>query len=134
MTFIEKRHLSRLCQKHELDRAEIDSSLTYFENKNHLLTLVPGSQLERESQRLLSWFETTNQEREYRKGALCPKCGSSGSGLHQKWVLNWRKHKYEPYYYFAHSRKGKVAWCYIRKKAAIEILTDPETAKKWNIQ
>jgi len=53
---------------------------------------------------------------------VCPKCGEKGSGLYRKWVLNAYKKKYYPYYYFAHSRHGKIKWCYIKKGIAERII------------
>jgi hypothetical protein len=44
---------------------------------------------------------------------LCPKCHLEGSGPYARWVLNPLKKRYEPYYYFAHKREGKVKWCYL---------------------
>jgi hypothetical protein len=44
---------------------------------------------------------------------LCPKCGLEGSGPYARWVLNPIKKRYEPYYYFAHKREGKIKWCYL---------------------
>jgi hypothetical protein len=46
---------------------------------------------------------------------LCPKCGLEGSGPYKRWVLNSRKKRYEPYYYFAHKHNGKIRWCYLGK-------------------
>jgi len=48
----------------------------------------------------------------------CPRCGSIGSGIYKRWVLNSQKNRYEPYYYFAHKYKkedGKwsIKWCYL---------------------
>jgi len=44
----------------------------------------------------------------------CPKCGRKGC-LSSRWVLNSKKKRYEPYYYFKHYDHGKVSWCYIPK-------------------
>jgi hypothetical protein len=38
---LELRHLKRFCTANGLDFAEIDSSITYSENKKHLRSLVP---------------------------------------------------------------------------------------------
>jgi hypothetical protein len=131
---IELKHLSRLCEKFELDPFEIDHSLTYYENKKHLLSLVSGSLFESASKRDYAFFENTEQSHNYRKGSICPRCRGEGSGLHPKWVLNSRKKRYEPYWYFAHSTSKGVKWCYINKRLAIEILSSPETASKYNIK
>lgn len=37
---LELRHLKRFCDKHGLDYAEIDDTLTYWENKEHLRSLT----------------------------------------------------------------------------------------------
>jgi hypothetical protein len=37
---LEWRHLRRFCKEHGLDEMEIDSTLTYWENKKHLESLV----------------------------------------------------------------------------------------------
>ena len=56
------------------------------------------------------------------KGHICPRCGKRGSKITARWVLNDRKHRYEPYYYVGHSVRVKglftVKWCYIPKKGA----------------
>jgi hypothetical protein len=44
---------------------------------------------------------------------LCPKCGLEGSGPYKRWVLNSRKTRYEPYYYFAHKHGKGIGWCYL---------------------
>lgn len=36
------RHLRKFCQKHELDEHFIDSTLTFYENKKYLKSLVPN--------------------------------------------------------------------------------------------
>jgi len=64
---------------------------------------------------------------------ICPRCGKEGSGLHEKWVLNEQKVRYEPYYSFAHSKDGKVVWCYIAKRLAIEIIHSKALQKKYNM-
>jgi hypothetical protein len=38
---LQLRHLKRFCQRNGLDTAEIDSRISYSENKDHLGTLVP---------------------------------------------------------------------------------------------
>lgn len=40
MNALERWHLRRLCDKWEIDYQEIDSTLTYWENKRHILSLV----------------------------------------------------------------------------------------------
>jgi hypothetical protein len=40
MGYIEKMHLESFVKEHELDRQEIDSTLTYQENKKHLEDLA----------------------------------------------------------------------------------------------
>lgn len=64
----------------------------------------------------------------------CPRCGKMGSGLHEKWVYNEQKKKYEPYYWVAHSIKKNgefvVKWCYIRKKMALKILNRSRRKKR----
>ena len=40
MNALELWHLKRLCNKWEIDYQEIDSTLTYWENKRHILTIV----------------------------------------------------------------------------------------------
>lgn len=37
---LEIAHLKRLCDKHGIDYYEIDSSLTYWENKKHIMGIV----------------------------------------------------------------------------------------------
>lgn len=139
---IELKHLSSLCKKFELDPFEIDHSLTYYENKKHLLSLVScgvsSPLFESASKRDLAYFENAElrheQRHEYRKGSICPRCRESGSGMHPKWVLNHQKRRYEPYWYFAHSVNNRVKWCYVNKRLALEILSSPETASKYNIK
>jgi hypothetical protein len=46
---------------------------------------------------------------------LCPKCHLEGCGPFSRYVLNARKKRYEPYYYFAHKHEGKIKWCYLGK-------------------
>jgi hypothetical protein len=58
---------------------------------------------------------------------ICPRCGEKGYGIFTKWVLNERKQRFEPYYYFAHREKdeyghARQTWCYIRKAMALAIL------------
>lgn len=62
-------------------------------------------------------------------GKLCPKCNQLGSGLHERWVLNGQKVRYEPYYYFAHSTPKGVHWCYIRK-AVVQAMWARQRLKK----
>jgi predicted RNase H-like nuclease (RuvC/YqgF family) len=40
MTSLELRHLERFCQKYDIDTQEIDNSLTYYENLQHLKELA----------------------------------------------------------------------------------------------
>ena len=40
MIALELYHLKRFCDKYELDYQEIDDTLTYWENKDHLKSLV----------------------------------------------------------------------------------------------
>jgi len=40
MKALEFRHLKRLCDKYGLDYQELDNTLTYYENKKHLLELA----------------------------------------------------------------------------------------------
>ena len=40
MNNLELRHLIRYCKKYEMDLQEIDNSLTYHENKEHLRELM----------------------------------------------------------------------------------------------
>jgi hypothetical protein len=40
MNTLQLRHLKRLCDKFGVDYAEIDNTLTYWENKKHLLSLI----------------------------------------------------------------------------------------------
>lgn len=60
MNALERYHLRRFCEKHELDTHHIDSEISYWENKNHLKSLVPAS--EEETYRI--W---TSQEDRYMK-------------------------------------------------------------------
>lgn len=137
LTPIEKRHLSRLCSKYELDPQEVDSSLTYYEVKSHLLEIAHvvdrEGLAEGEFDRYSAFVEAQKENSAYNIGAECPVCASRGSGLHLKWVLNERKQRYYPYYYFAHSVKigseYKVKWHYVRKEKAIQILTKVQTPK-----
>ncbi|MHA1631777.1 MAG: hypothetical protein ACTSXC_03065 [Candidatus Freyarchaeota archaeon] len=55
-----------------------------------------------------------------KKKEICPVCGKEGSGIYRKWVLNAKKKRYEPYYYFAHrykdeNGKWRIKWCYVGK-------------------
>jgi len=51
----------------------------------------------------------------------CPICGGVGAGVYDRWVMNSRKKRYAPYYYFKHQvvtekngRKIKtIKWCYL---------------------
>jgi hypothetical protein len=58
---------------------------------------------------------------------LCPKCHLEGCGPFSRYVLNARKKRYEPYYYFAHKHNGKISWCYIPRK---ELSNTTETKHK----
>ena len=40
MNVLQRRHLERFCRKHGLDTAEIDSMISYDENKAHLQSLT----------------------------------------------------------------------------------------------
>jgi len=40
MNNLEKRLLIRLCKKYDIDFQEIDNTLTYYENKKHLRSLI----------------------------------------------------------------------------------------------
>lgn len=44
---------------------------------------------------------------------LCPKCGLPGTGPYPRWVLNNKKKRYEPFYYFAHKHGKQISWCYL---------------------
>lgn len=46
MIALEVWRLRKLCDKHGIDYQEIDDTLTYWENKEHLLTLMPFRLLE----------------------------------------------------------------------------------------
>jgi hypothetical protein len=123
---IELWNLRALCEKLEIDQAEIDSSLSYFENKQHLreISRSPLSEAvwESEFERYQAYLESGESQRI----KPCPKCGEHGSGLHRKWVLNEQGRRYYPYYWFAHSiRKNghyAVKWCYVRKAIALAML------------
>lgn len=140
LTPIEMGHLRKICQKFEIDSMEIDPSLNYHENKNHLLSLPCAVDHEalalEEYERYKAMLESRPQNGSYHKGALCPKCGSTGSGLHTVWVLNEQKKRYQPYYRFAHSVKieghYRVKWHYIRKAQAIEILQNSYLTEQFN--
>lgn len=142
MTPIERKHLEKLCQKHGIDPFEVDSSLTYWENKRHIRGLVIGSERESLANEEVSRYEAERASREpnghYHKGALCPRCGLEGSGLHAKWVLNEQKHRYEPYYSFAHSVKiegrFKVKWHYIRKQQATALIENTWIGDNYNLR
>jgi len=114
---IERKHLLALCSRHSLDAQEIDSSLSYYENKAHLLALAHVVDLEGYAQAELDRIALSR----HNGGALCPVCGERGSGPHAKWVLNARKKRYYPYFYFAHSfralGKYRVKWHYVRKNS-----------------
>lgn len=47
------------------------------------------------------------------KRKICPKCGLEGTGPYARWVLNSRKQRFEPYFYFSHKKSGKIRWCYL---------------------
>jgi len=134
--------LKRLCKRFELDPMEIDSSISYIENKEHLLSLVPrllrDQGFQGEYERYQAMQEARAHQGPYNKGAICPNCGEAGSGLHMKWVLNERKTRYEPYYSFAHSIKieghYRVKWHYVRKQRAIEILQNTWISEQMNLR
>jgi len=142
MRHVEKEHLRKFCKTHELDPMEIDSSITYWENKAHLKSLVPNRDLDQLGQlaqeRYEAQVESSHTTGTYHKGAICPKCSKQGSGLHSRWVLNEQKRRYEPYYYFAHSVKingaFKVQWHYIAKAQAIEILSNTWISEQYSIR
>jgi len=142
MTTIEIKHLERFCQRHGIDPFEVDSSLTYWENKKHLKSLITRSDLESLAEQEVDRYESSRASREpnghYHKGALCPKCGLEGSGLHTKWVLNEQKRRYEPYYYFAHSvreeARYKVKWHYIRKQQATALIENNWLQANYNLR
>jgi hypothetical protein len=54
---LEIRHLLRCCEKYDLDSQEIDPSLTYWENKRHLVSLVYGSSSDAEWDSRLEQFK-----------------------------------------------------------------------------
>jgi hypothetical protein len=133
LTAVERKHLLDLCSRHRLDSQEIDSSLSYYENKSHLLEIAHvvdhEGLAEAEVERYEAFIEAQRNNSVYNIGAICPKCGGRGSGLHLKWVLNTRKRRYYPYYYFAHSfrmyGKFKVKWHYIKRLEAFEAMNNP---------
>ena len=45
MKALENWHLLRFCKKHQIDTYEIDKTLTYYENLNHLEQLIPNKEL-----------------------------------------------------------------------------------------
>lgn len=56
----------------------------------------------------------------------CPKCGKPGNGPYSRWVKNSSGKTYSPYYYFAHRINGKLAWCYVPRETAKELLEKAE--------
>jgi hypothetical protein len=131
LTPIELGHLDKLRSRMEIDSAEIDHSLTYRENKLHLLSLESRSLCDpsREAKfdlEVTRWRDRVSSLKPPHI-EICPVCHERGSGLHAKWVLNKIRKRYEPYYYMAHSVKkhGKYAvkWHYIKKHIAQELLT-----------
>ena len=67
---LERRHLVRLCKKHGIDTQEIDSSLTYWENKDHLMEIariLNGSirMEEQEKRYMTEILEMAEQEKWY---------------------------------------------------------------------
>lgn len=52
--------------------------------------------------------------------ARCPVCTHPGVGPYTRYVLNDRKQRFEPYYYFHHEPSDSAGkeWCYIPKKQA----------------
>jgi len=137
---VERKHLLDLCSRHEIDSQEIDSALSYYENKAHLLALAHVVDLEGLAEAELERYQALLKAQKnggiYNIGALCPKCGERGSGLHLKWVLNARKRRYYPYYYFAHSfralGKYRVRWHYIKRQEAFEAMNRPELKLRAN--
>lgn len=132
MRGLEQLQLSRLCSRVEVDPQEIDSSIGYFENKKHILDVAHvidrEGLSEAELDRFSAWVESRGGKRLYDVGKICPICEGKGSGLHLRWVLNDRKQRFYPYYYFAHSlrKEGRkwVKWCYVRKAEATALIYD----------
>jgi hypothetical protein len=48
MNYLQIKHLLKLCKKHKVDPYEIDSTLSYSENKKHLQTKVIDSNPEKD--------------------------------------------------------------------------------------
>ena len=138
MKGIELFELRRLCSSLGVDEQEIDSSLTYYENKAHLSRFEVRAGIEKLSKRYAEAQFKPVSRQVYNTHALCPLCGLPGSGFHPKWVLNDRKQRFEPYYFMAHSIKknGRKAtkWCYIRKARAIEIMNSYELMCKYGLK
>ncbi|MBA7540831.1 hypothetical protein ES705_33134 [subsurface metagenome] len=150
MKGIEVYELRKLCYRVGVDTAEIDTSITYSENRAHLATFELRKKFDEPSKEYAKWVSSSQNRRlsrdenmrvsrqEYNTRAVCPTCGRLGSGFHLKWVLNWQRKKYYPYYYFAHSSKKKgqkaTKWCYIRKKKALEIQSSYELKRKYGLK
>ena len=47
MTAVELKHLERLCKQNDIDTKEIDTEIDYWENKDYLCKMIPGSIPER---------------------------------------------------------------------------------------
>ncbi len=65
LRFLEVNHLRRFCEKHNLDPQEIDPSLTYWENKRHLKSLVYGGASEAEWDSRLEQFKDEHPLSDY---------------------------------------------------------------------
>jgi hypothetical protein len=46
---------------------------------------------------------------------VCPKCHAFGYGPYKRYVLNARKKRFEPYFYFCHKNGKTIKWCYLGK-------------------
>ena len=67
--------------------------------------------------------EKESEKRSINQPKMCPRCGQPGSGPYERWVTNGRTDKkYEPYFYFAHHKDGKLTWCYLSRKMVQEPL------------
>jgi len=61
MNALQLWHLKRFCDQHELDYQEIDNTLSYSENKDHLISLVHNFDSEAPFQRLPEWKSAEEQ-------------------------------------------------------------------------
>ena len=59
MTNIERRHLREFCRKHDLDSQEVDSTLTYGENREYLESLARTP--ERAQEKALDAYEAERE-------------------------------------------------------------------------